>query len=170
VITALELGDLRPAGERTRHFDRHHDRLGARVREAHSFSTRHAIAQQLRQVDFPWCWKPEGRTLAQLLADDVRATMPPWPMWFAGRDAVVESLRSGLAAGIPGRFRMLPVGANLQPAAAAYVQTPDQPAYRAFALEVLRIEAGRVVELTAFHDVSFEPFGLPSVLDSPAHR
>jgi hypothetical protein len=49
-------------------------------------------------------------------------------------------------------------------------QTPDQPAYRAFALEVLRIEAGRVVELTAFHDVSFEPFGLPSVLDSPAHR
>ncbi|NDL55518.1 sigma-70 family RNA polymerase sigma factor [Phytoactinopolyspora sp. XMNu-373] len=105
--------------------------------------------------------------IAELLADDVRATMPPWPMWFAGKDAVVESMTAGLGAGIPGRFRMLAAGANRQPAAAAYVRRPGDTLYRAFAIELLRFEHGRIVEITAIHDIPFEPFGLPRVLDMP---
>ena len=30
--------------------------------------------------------------MAQLLADDVRTSMPPWPMWFQGRDSVIAAL------------------------------------------------------------------------------
>jgi RNA polymerase sigma-70 factor (ECF subfamily) len=112
-------------------------------------------------------------TVAELLAEDVRATMPPFPMWYLGRDAVVGSLAASwdpAKPGYVGRFRMVPTRANRQPAAAAYIQAPGDPAYRAFAIGVVRIERGRIVELTAFHDPGlFAAFALPSEL-APAHR
>lgn len=104
--------------------------------------------------------------IAELLADDVRATMPPWPMWFAGRDDVVQSLRVSAEANVPGRFRTVVVGANRQPAFASYVCAPGDTTYRAFGISLLRVENGRVLEMTAFHDVPFAPFGLPPVLES----
>src|SRR5918999_1027110 len=48
--------------------------------------------------------------LAALLAEDVRTAMPPWPMWFRGRDTVVAALTASWDpsdAGYVGRFRML---------------------------------------------------------------
>jgi RNA polymerase sigma-70 factor (ECF subfamily) len=30
--------------------------------------------------------------VADLLAEDIRTTMPPYPVWFAGRDAVMAAL------------------------------------------------------------------------------
>jgi RNA polymerase sigma-70 factor (ECF subfamily) len=111
--------------------------------------------------------------VADLLAEEVRATMPPYPMWFQGRDAVIGSLAASWDPGAPGyvgRFRMVPTGANRQPAAAAYVRRPDDLAYRAFAIGVLRIVDGRIVEMTAFHEPGlFTAFALPLVLP-PAHR
>ena len=111
--------------------------------------------------------------VAALLAEDVRTAMPPWPMWFQGRDDVVAALATSWDPGSPwyvGRFRMVPSRANRQPAAAAYVRRPDDPAYRAFAITVLRIEDGRIVEATAFHDPGLFPaFALPTELPS-AHR
>jgi RNA polymerase sigma-70 factor, ECF subfamily len=111
--------------------------------------------------------------VADLLAEDVRATMPPYPMWFQGRDAVVAGLAASWDPGSPdyvGRFRMVPTRANRQPAVATYVRGLDDPAYRAFAIAVLRIEDGRIVEVTAFHDPALFPaFALPTALP-PAHR
>jgi RNA polymerase sigma-70 factor (ECF subfamily) len=111
--------------------------------------------------------------VADLLAEDVRATMPPYPMWFQGRDAVVATLAASWDAGSPdyvGRFLMVPTRANRQPAVAAYVRGLDEPAYRAFAIAVLRIEDARIVEVTAFHDPGLFPaFALPTTL-SPTHR
>jgi RNA polymerase sigma-70 factor (ECF subfamily) len=111
--------------------------------------------------------------VAELLAEDVRATMPPYPMWFHGRDAVMGSLVASWHPGAPayvGRFQMVPTRANRQPAVAAYVRGPDDPAYRAFAIAVLRIEDARIVELTAFHDPGlFAAFALPTALP-PTHR
>ncbi|WP_405141866.1 sigma-70 family RNA polymerase sigma factor [Sphaerisporangium sp. NBC_01403] len=111
--------------------------------------------------------------VAALLAEDVRATMPPYLMWFQGRDAVVATLAASWDPGSPhyvGSFRMVPTGANRQPAAAAYVRGPGEPAHRAFAIAVLGIEEGRVAELTAFHDPGlFAAFGLATALP-PAHR
>jgi hypothetical protein len=44
----------------------------------------------------------------------------------------------------------VPVGANRQPAAAAYLKRPGDSEYRAFGLDVLRVEDGKVAEITAF--------------------
>jgi RNA polymerase sigma-70 factor (ECF subfamily) len=112
-------------------------------------------------------------TVADLLAEDVRAMMPPYPMWFLGRDAVLASLATSWDAGSPayvGRFRVVPTGANRQPSVATYLRRPGDTAYRAAAIAVLRIEGGLVVELTAFHDPGlFAAFALPAALP-PAHR
>ncbi|MCW2878966.1 MAG: polymerase subunit sigma-70, partial [Sphaerisporangium sp.] len=90
-----------------------------------------------------------------------------------GRDAVLAALAASWDAGSPtyvGPFRMVPTRANGQPAAAANVRGLDDPAYRAFAIAVLRIEDGRIVEVTAFHDPALFPaFALPTALP-PAHR
>jgi RNA polymerase sigma-70 factor (ECF subfamily) len=106
--------------------------------------------------------------VAALLAEDVRTAMPPWPMWFQGREAVVAALAASWDPGLPGyvgRFRMVPTRANRQPAVAAYVRGLDEPAYHAFAISVVRIEDDRIVELTAFHDPRLFPaFALPTAL------
>ncbi|WTL69439.1 sigma-70 family RNA polymerase sigma factor [Streptosporangium sp. NBC_01495] len=111
--------------------------------------------------------------VADLLAEDVRTAMPPWPMWFRGRDAVVAALAASWDAGSPdyvGRFRMVPTRANRQPAVAAYVRRLGEPVHSAFAISVLRIENDRIVEATAFHDLSlFSAFALPATL-SPEDR
>ena len=54
------------------------------------------------------------------------------------------------------------VGANRQPACALYLSTPADPVHRAHGIELLRIEGGKVVEITAFLDPTLFPaFGLP---------
>ena len=106
--------------------------------------------------------------MADLLAEEVRTTMPPYPVWFEGRDAVLAALAAGWDTGSPayvGRFRAVPTGANRQPAAAGYVRKPGESGYRAFAIAVLTIEDGRIAAVTAFHDPGlFAAFGLPTTL------
>lgn len=108
--------------------------------------------------------------IADLLAEDVRTAMPPYPVWFQGRDAVVRALRTSWDVSAPayvGRLRVVPAGANLQPSVATYVQGVDDPEYRAFAIGVLRIENDRIEEITAFHSPRLFPaFGLPTVLST----
>jgi RNA polymerase sigma-70 factor, ECF subfamily len=105
--------------------------------------------------------------VADLLAEDVRTMMPPYPMWFQGRDAVVAALAASWDKGSPsyvGRFQLVPTQANRQPAAAAYIRRPDDSAYRAFAISVLEIKDSRIVSVTAFHDPALFPaFALPTV-------
>ena len=111
--------------------------------------------------------------LAELLAEDVRAMMPPWPMWFQGRDAVLATLRVSWNPDSPhysGEFRTVATGANQQPALGLYVRVPGERDFRAFAVGVLRIEDGLITELTSFHDLGLFPvFDLPMTLP-PAHR
>jgi RNA polymerase sigma-70 factor, ECF subfamily len=109
--------------------------------------------------------------MAALLAADVRTTMPPYPMWFQGRDAVLAALAAGWdrgAAAYVGAFALRPTAANRQPAVAAYRRAPSSPAYRAEAISVLRIEGDLIVEATAFHDPGlFAAFGLPPEAPPP---
>jgi RNA polymerase sigma-70 factor (ECF subfamily) len=108
--------------------------------------------------------------VAELLHEDVRATMPPHPFWFLGRDANITAIGRGLDSGAPtymGDWRALPTRANLQPAAAFYLRPPGESQFRAFALDVLRIEQGKVVEITSFSaDLPYvwPAFGLPPTL------
>jgi RNA polymerase sigma-70 factor (ECF subfamily) len=111
--------------------------------------------------------------VADLLAEEVRTTMPPYPMWFEGREAVVAALTASWDAGSPGyvgRFRMTPTRANRQPAVAAYVRGRDKPVYRAFAISVLRIENGRIVEATGFHEPGLFPAFAPPLTLPSTHR
>jgi RNA polymerase sigma-70 factor (ECF subfamily) len=103
--------------------------------------------------------------VADLLAEDVRAAMPPWTLWLDGRPAVMAALTESWDPRSPdvvGRFRMLATRANGQPAVATYVRSPGDDAHRAFAIGVLRIKAGRIAEMVAFHEPALFPaFGLP---------
>ena len=63
-----------------------------------------------------------------------------------------------------GEFRMIPTGANRQPAAATYVRRAGDDRYRPLAIDVLRIEDGLVAEVTTFGHRWFPRFGLPAEL------
>ncbi|RKS72117.1 RNA polymerase ECF family sigma subunit [Actinomadura pelletieri DSM 43383] len=108
----------------------------------------------------------EGDTtaMAAMLREDVRITMPPNPLWFGGRDAVVTMLKQTFDPSSPhyfGRWKHLPTHANGQPAVGGYVQRPGTRVYRAQVLDVLRVEDGLIVEITSFEPHLFPAFGLP---------
>jgi RNA polymerase sigma-70 factor (ECF subfamily) len=112
--------------------------------------------------------------VAEMLAEDVLVTMPPHPMWFAGRDALAAftaQVFDPSSSWYHGRWRSVVTRANMQPAVAHYVEKPTYEAtsrlrgdYRAQVLDVLRIEGGKVVEITAFEPAVFPAFGLPLTL------
>src|SRR5262249_7933217 len=107
-------------------------------------------------------------TLAELLREDALLTMPPHPMWFVGRTSILAFSADVFDPTSPlyhGRWRSLPTWANRQPAAAHYVQQTRDSLYRAQVLDVLRIEDGKVVEITAFAPQLFRAFGLPPTLE-----
>jgi RNA polymerase sigma-70 factor (ECF subfamily) len=100
--------------------------------------------------------------LARILRDDVRASAPPLPLWYDGRDSLLASSRERSA---PNRFRFLPTNANGQPAAAGYSRRPGESVYLPMGIDVLRIEDGLVVELTSFlRPELVVAFGLPESL------
>ena len=96
-----------------------------------------------------------------LAAQDLRITMPPHPYSFDGRD-MIASLMADAAA--MGNWRVLPVAANRMPAAAGYLCRPDDTKFRAVKLDVMRIEAGQIAEVTVFNADLFPAFGLPPAL------
>jgi RNA polymerase sigma-70 factor, ECF subfamily len=112
--------------------------------------------------------RADAPAVAALLREDFRATMPPFPMWFLGREATRRALTASFdpgAAGYQGRFRMLPTRANRQPAIAAYVRRPTDRAYRPFAIGVIGVEAGLIAEIDSFHAPELFPaFDLPAAL------
>ena len=59
---------------------------------------------------------------------------------------------------------LLPAAANRMPAAASYLRRPGEAGFSAFKLDVLRIEAGEVAEITTFGVALFPAFGLPPTL------
>jgi SnoaL-like domain len=99
-----------------------------------------------------------------MLREDARVAMPPHPYWFNGREAIVQSLIVGLRD--PGEWRLVPVRANRQPAAASYLRPWGGTEFEAFKFDILRIEGGQVAEITTFDATLFPVFGLPAILTS----
>ncbi|GLZ41580.1 RNA polymerase subunit sigma-70 [Actinokineospora sp. NBRC 105648] len=99
-----------------------------------------------------------------IAAEDVRVTMPPAPMCFDGRTAIAPLLERAFGPDRDGDWRLLPTMANRMPAAASYLRRPGDSEYRGFKLDVLRIEAGEIAEITTFGYSMFPAFGLPTVL------
>jgi len=105
--------------------------------------------------------------LAALLKSDATYTMPPRAEWYQGRAAI----RAFFEWAWPGYhdFRVLPTGANGQPAFAAYSRTRPGEPWRAHSLHVLALDGEAIGEITLFAKPVaprlFSSFGLP--LDIP---
>ena len=101
-------------------------------------------------------------TLTRLLADEVVLEMPPFLIWFRGRESVAAFLGARVLAA-PDRWRVLPVGANGQPAVGAYLRQPDGR-HHAHSVQVLSAGAAGVTWIAAFAEPGlFATFGLPLV-------
>jgi RNA polymerase sigma-70 factor, ECF subfamily len=136
------------------------DRLGERRTEwAPSYGPSEEERELLRRyVDAHE--RADADALAELLREDARLTMPPHPTWYAGREAIMIAMRQGFDPAF-GRLRSLVTAANMQPAAAHYLRRPGETEYMPLALDVLRIEAGRVAEINSFvFPELFPAFGL----------
>ena len=105
--------------------------------------------------------------VVRLLREDAVFEMPPEETWFTGRELIGRFLRSQVLTE-PGRFQMIPVAANGQPAVAAYMRGHDG-GYCAHAICVLTIAASRVTRVTSFNDPGlFATFGLPQAVAAAA--
>ncbi|MER7576573.1 RNA polymerase subunit sigma-70 [Streptomyces sp. NPDC126514] len=104
-------------------------------------------------------------TLATLLRDDVRCSMPPTPGLHIGRDAVVTDW---IDSGFPDMQGLRPVltSVNRQPAIAFYHWQEDQGAYVPLTLDVLRIVNGTITEIITFHNDQFPRLALPERLSA----
>ena len=100
-----------------------------------------------------------------LIGDDIRVTMPPHPFLYEGREAIRSLMRTAFGPEAPGAWRLVPTAANRQPAAASYLRAHGDTVFRAFKLDVLRVEAGRIAEITTFDATLFDAFGLAPTLD-----
>jgi RNA polymerase sigma-70 factor, ECF subfamily len=103
--------------------------------------------------------------LTSLIHEDATQSMPPYDLWLRGRDDIF-TWWWGPGIGCQGS-RVIPVPpANGSPAFGQYKPSPDG-GYEPWALQVLEVADGRIVELTFFLDTErlFPLFGLPARLD-----
>jgi RNA polymerase sigma-70 factor, ECF subfamily len=103
--------------------------------------------------------------LAALIREDARQSMPPYDMWLRGRDDIL-AWWAGPGIGCQGS-RVIPAPAACgSPAFGQYKRDPNG-GHEPWALQVLELSGGRIVELTFFLDTEtlFPLFGLPPRLD-----
>jgi len=100
-----------------------------------------------------------------LLTDDAWITMPPVTLEYQGPAAIGRFLRD-VSAWHGGRpYRLVPTGANGQPAYGLYVCDGHAPEYRAYGIVMLTLAGDRISAITRFVDNSLMSwFGLPSSL------
>jgi RNA polymerase sigma-70 factor (ECF subfamily) len=100
--------------------------------------------------------------IAALLTDDASLTMPPWPGWYRGREAVGAFLAARPLAGV-WRWHRARTGANGQPSFGIYGSKAKSGPYVAHAIEVLTIDpSARIAAIFTYHDRTAVPrFGLP---------
>ncbi|MEO9322935.1 RNA polymerase subunit sigma-70 [Nocardioides sp. C4-1] len=102
-------------------------------------------------------------TLATMLRDDVRCSMPPTPGRQVGRDAVVAEWRASGYEQI-GPLRAVSTKVNRQPALGFYLLDEAAGAFVPLTVDVLRVAGGEVAEITTFHADQFPRLGLPDRL------
>jgi RNA polymerase sigma-70 factor (ECF subfamily) len=104
--------------------------------------------------------------LTALIREDATQSMPPYDLWLRGRDDIFAWW---LGPGIGCRgSKVIPAPvANGAPAFGQYKPSDSGRGYDPWALQVLEVEDGRIVEFTFFLDTDtiFPLFGLPPRLD-----
>jgi len=104
--------------------------------------------------------------LADLLREEAVLEMPPVATWFAGAQTVASFFGSHVFTQA-GRYRLVPTGANGQPAFAAYERGPDGT-YQAHAVFVLTLTGTQIARIVIFLDPGLLAlFGMPAELGTP---
>jgi RNA polymerase sigma-70 factor (ECF subfamily) len=108
--------------------------------------------------------------LVSLLAQDAIMSMPPWLGWLDGREAIAAALahpQTWDGEPRPGRYRLLTIKMNGQPAALAYVCGNDGR-YTPMCLTVLTLDrTGHITEMTVFVlPEQVQAWGCPATLDA----
>ena len=135
------------------------ERQGVRPRAPESDAERAVLKS------FMDAWETGDATLlTAMLREDARWSMPPAPLWFAGRAAIENLLRLFPPRWQGREFRMLATSANRQPAAAAYLRGAGESAFRLSGVHVLRVENGALAEITTFGPALCSAFELPETL------
>jgi RNA polymerase sigma-70 factor, ECF subfamily len=161
-LLEVSVGSVNSALQRARATLR--DRLGERRTEWARSSEPSEEERELLRRYVDAHERADAEALAELLREDARLTMPPHPTWYAGRKAILIAARQGFDPEF-GDLRTVVAAANRQPAAAHYLRRPGESEYRPLALDVLRIDGGRVAEITSFvFPGLFPAFGLPPTL------
>src|SRR5262245_12657301 len=99
-----------------------------------------------------------------IAARDIRVTMPPYSLCYDGLDAIAPLLERAFGPEREGDWRLVPTAANRMPAAASYLRRPGDSEFRAFKIDVLRVDAGLIREITTFGAALFAAFGLPPAI------
>jgi RNA polymerase sigma-70 factor (ECF subfamily) len=102
-----------------------------------------------------------------LLKEEAVYAMPPWREWYQGRDSIAAFF--GAVWPAYRGFRLVAVGANLQPAFALYT-LGTEGRWNAHSLQLLSLDEGGIVTFTAFMQPLaqglFPAFRLPTVLEA----
>jgi RNA polymerase sigma-70 factor, ECF subfamily len=105
--------------------------------------------------------------LTSLIQEDATQSMPPFDLWLSGRDDIF-AWWFGPGIGCRGSRVIPTVASNGSPAFGQYKPSESGSGFDPWALQVLEIADGRIVEFTFFLDTErlFPLFGLPAHLDS----
>ena len=100
--------------------------------------------------------------LTSLIREDAIQSMPPFDLWLSGREDIL-TWWVGPGAGCRGSRVIPTLAANGAPAFGQYKPNAAGDGYEPWALQVLEIEDGKIVEFTFFLDTErvFPLFGLP---------
>ncbi len=102
--------------------------------------------------------------IVTMFTEEATWEMPPYTGWYQGAENIGRLIAKNCPASAAGDMQLVPTQANGQPAFALYMRDEDG-VHRAFHLQVLSFDQGRVDHVTAFFDPAlFEKFGLPPTL------
>jgi RNA polymerase sigma-70 factor (ECF subfamily) len=104
-------------------------------------------------------------SLTALIHEDATQSMPPFELWLRGRDEILAFWQTQGAA--CAGSRLVPTVANSRPAFGQYRRSTTGSGHDPWALQILDIVDGELVELSFFLDTErlFPLFGLPAHLE-----
>jgi RNA polymerase sigma-70 factor, ECF subfamily len=105
--------------------------------------------------------------LTSLIREDATQSMPPYDLWLRGRDDIL-AWWVGPGSGCSGSRVIPTLSANGAPAFGQYKPSETGEGYDPWALQVIEVADGRIVEFTFFLDTEtlFPLFGLPPRLEA----
>lgn len=103
--------------------------------------------------------------VVDLLTDEAWLAMPPAPHEYHGSKAITAFLRASADWRAKRRLRLVPTGANTQPAFGCYLDDPNGPTARCTGVLVLTVSNDRISAITRFLDADLHRlFGLADAL------